>query len=135
MANFETTTLGGIHGARIIIEQRRQPTLGFRKCPILAAGVIFYLVALDLADAEIAAFGMSIIEARHRRTRPHGIAFGQLDADLVGGVQQLEQSGFLRMFRLGGITRRRTDAGIGLLDQLFVAELFLWRIAPIVLAH
>src|SRR5258706_11081274 len=86
-------TLGRVYCPRIVIQNRRKPTLGFLQGPILTAGVIFHLVALDLADAEIAALGMGVIKARYRGRRPHGIAFGQLHADLGFGIQQLEQSG------------------------------------------
>src|SRR5579884_1694178 len=104
--------LGRVNGARIVIQQRRQPAFSFLDGPILAAGVIFHLVALYLAYAEIAAFGMGIIEARDRRARPHGKAFGELDADLPLRVQQLEQGRLLAVLGLGGITRRGADAAI-----------------------
>src|ERR1700761_8500854 len=66
VANFKPTTLGRVHGTRIVVEQRRQPAFGFLQRPALAAGIILNLVAFDLAHAEIAAFGMGIIKARHR---------------------------------------------------------------------
>src|SRR6202042_207370 len=107
----------------------------FRNRPVLAARIIFYLVALDLADAEITAFGVGIIEARHRRTGPHGETFRQLDADLVFRIQQLEQGCLLAVLGLGRIAWRGADALIFLADQVGVGELLLGGIAPIFLAH
>ncbi len=52
--------------ARIVVQQRRQPALRFFHRPAFAPRIILDLVALDLADAEIAALGMGEIEARDR---------------------------------------------------------------------
>ena len=46
---------------RIVVQDRREPTLGFGDAPALAFGVVLDLVALDLADAEIAAVGVAEI--------------------------------------------------------------------------
>src|SRR5581483_2230265 len=63
---------------RIVIEDGREPALGLRDAPALAAGVILHLIALDLADAEIVTLRMAEIKAAHRRARPHGEALGEL---------------------------------------------------------
>ena len=68
---------------RIVIEDRRQPAFAFHDAPALALGVILDLVALDLADAEIAALRMAEIKPAHRRARPHRKALGQLHADAL----------------------------------------------------
>ena len=46
---------------RIVIEDRRQPALGFGNAPALAPCVILDLIALDLADAEIMRLRMTEI--------------------------------------------------------------------------
>jgi hypothetical protein len=43
---------------RIVVEDGREPALGLGKAPILACGVVFDLVAADLAHAEIAGLWM-----------------------------------------------------------------------------
>lgn len=53
-----SSRVGGRGGDGIIVKHRRQPALGFRGGPALAAGVILDLIALDLADAEVVAFGV-----------------------------------------------------------------------------
>ncbi len=40
--------------------------------------------------------------------------------------------GFLGVVRLGGVARRGPDAAVALADQIFVGELFLAAVAPIV---
>ncbi len=52
------------------------------------------LVALDLADAEVLGLGVGEVEAGHRRAGPHRERLGQLDADGVRRVEQVEQRGF-----------------------------------------
>src|SRR5688500_11294209 len=60
-----------LHGARIVVEQGSEPALRFRECPAFAPGVIFHLVAFDLADAEIARVRMAEIQPRNGGARPH----------------------------------------------------------------
>src|ERR1700758_358062 len=85
---------------RIIVEDRRQPFFGLLDGPAFARGVVFDLVALDAADAEVVAFGVAEIEAADRGARPHGEAFGELDADLALAVQQFEQRRLLAVIGL-----------------------------------
>ena len=51
-----------------------------RRRSSLAARIVLDLVALDLGDAEIMRFGVGEIDAAHRGSRPHGVAFGELHA-------------------------------------------------------
>src|SRR5450759_3229579 len=44
-----------------VVQDRRQPALGFRHAPALALRIVLDLVALDLADAEIETFGVAEI--------------------------------------------------------------------------
>src|SRR5207248_10063036 len=75
---------------RIVVENRRQPSLAFGERLVLASRVILDLIALDLADAEIMTVRMTEIEAAHRGARPHREAFGQFDAGRVRGIEQRE---------------------------------------------
>jgi hypothetical protein len=52
--------------------------------PALARRVVFHLIALDLADAEVMRVRVAEVEPAHRRARPHREALGQLHADALG---------------------------------------------------
>src|SRR5882672_6089446 len=110
---------------RIIIEDGRQPLLGFLDAPAFALGIILDLVALDLADAEIVAFRVAEIEAAHGGARPHRKALGELDADAALDVEQAEQRLLLGVVGLRRIPRRRPDAAILLGNELDVAQLLI----------
>ena len=114
---LDAAILRGLVLRRNVIQHRRQPAFGLGDAPALARGVVLDLVALDLADAEIEAFGMAEIKPRHRRARPHRIALGQLDAGGVLGIEQREQRRLFGVVGLRGIARRRANAGILLEDQ------------------
>src|SRR5579864_4755959 len=63
VAQSRRRSLRCILGARIIVEERTEPAFGGGDVPALAPGIVLDLIALDLADAEIAALGMRIVEA------------------------------------------------------------------------
>src|SRR5215472_9513392 len=77
-------------GGRVVVEDRREPALGFDERPVFAARVVLDLVALDPADAEIMALRVAEIEAGHGSRRPHGEAFGEAHADARLALQQTE---------------------------------------------
>src|SRR5689334_25328663 len=110
-------SLRRILGARIVVQERSEPAFGGRDVPILALGIVLDLVALDFADAEIAALGMGVVKAADRGTRPHRKTLGQLHADLRLRIEQLEQRRLLAVLGLGGIAGCRADAAIFFLDQ------------------
>ena len=78
---------------------------------------------------------MADIEARNRGARPHRIAFRQLYAGRFFGIEQLEQCCLFGVVGLGGIAGRRADAGIGLGDELLLAERLVLGIAPVFAPH
>src|SRR3569833_506871 len=96
-------------GPRIVVQDRRQPAFTLRHAPALAAGIVFDLVALDLADAEVVAVRVAEIEPAHRGAWPHREALGQRDADPLAAKQR-EQRALLGVIRLRRIARRRTNA-------------------------
>src|SRR5947209_409719 len=97
---------------RIVIEDRREPSLRLGDGPALAARIVLDLVALNLADAEIMAVGMAEIEPADGRAGPHGKALGQLDADAALGLEQVEHRRLLAVVGLGRIAGRRADSAI-----------------------
>src|SRR6185503_19984357 len=100
--------LGGEH--RRVVKDWQQPALRLGDAPALAPGIVLNLVALDLADAEIAGIGMAEIEAADRSARPHGKALGERHADRRLAVEQAEQRLLLGVIWLRGIAWRRADA-------------------------
>src|SRR3984957_14877980 len=120
---------------RIVIEDRRQPFFGLLERQAFTSGIIFDLVALDLADAEIIALRVAEIEAADRGAGPHGKAFGQPHADRALAVEQLEQSRFLGVVGLRRIAGRRADAAIFFGDQFVACERLVGGVGPKFLAH
>src|SRR5262249_11227245 len=100
----------------VVIQDWCQPALGLRDRPAFTPRVILDLIAFDLADAEVAGLGVAEIEPAYRRARPHGEAFGQLDADPLA-FEQAEQRSLLGMVWLGRVTRCGPDAAIFLGDD------------------
>src|SRR5262249_32621606 len=95
---------------RIVVEDRRQPLLGFGDAPALAPRIVLDLVPLDLAAPEIVAVGVAEIEPAHRGARPHREALGEPDADAALPVKKVEQRGLLAVVGLRRIARRRAYA-------------------------
>src|SRR5262249_20458248 len=123
------------HNQRIVIEHWREPFFGLGHSPVLAGGIVFDLIALDLADAEIIALRMAEIEPANGSARPHSKAFGQLDPDPPLALEQGKQCRLLAVVGLRGIARRGTDATIFFSDQLCIGERFVRRVGPEVAAH
>src|SRR4029077_11674569 len=65
---------------RHVVEHRREPALGLGESPAFALRVVLDLVALDLADPEVAGFRVAEIKPAHGGTRPHRKALGELHA-------------------------------------------------------
>ena len=53
----------------------------------------------------------------------HGEAFGELDARMLLGIQEVPDDGFFRMIRTRRITGGRADAAIFLRDQIIGGEI------------
>src|SRR6266478_6551455 len=104
---LHAAVLRGLILRRDVIQDRRQPALGFRHAPAFSRRIILDLVPLDLADAEVKAFGMAEIKPGYRRARPHRKTLRQLHAGGVFRVEQGKQRRLLGVIRLSEIARRR----------------------------
>src|SRR5690606_6201912 len=104
-----------------IIEDRGEPAFRFAETPTLPPGIIFHLIALDPAYAEIMAGGMGEIEPGDSRWRCHREAFGKADACRPLRVEEVEQRALLGVIRLGRIAGGRPDAAIFFGNQFFRA--------------
>ncbi len=67
---------------------------------------------------------------RRRRSRPHGVAFGERHAGCLLGVEQAEECDLFGVVGLGGVAGRGADALVGFADQLLGRVGFVGRISP-----
>ncbi len=102
--------------------------------PTGSAFPIGLLVFTHRADIEVLRLRVGEIKAAHAGCGHHGPALGQRHADVLR-LQRGEHLPFHRVFRAGGITRRRANAPVLLGDQLGVAQRFFGRIGPELGAH
>src|SRR5215471_633859 len=86
----------------LVVEHRCQPTLGLLEAPALALSVVFDLVALDLADAEVMAIGVRQIKTRDASRRPHGVAFSEANARRLFRLEQVEDGCLFGVIGLRG---------------------------------
>src|SRR5207342_323541 len=95
-----------------------------------ALGIVFNLVALDLAHAKIVARRMREIEAGNGRRRGHGEVLGKADAGRLLRIEKLEQRGLFRVIWLRRITWRWPDTAIFLGDQFRGRKCLRFGIRP-----
>src|SRR5689334_4953236 len=69
-----------------VVEDGRQPALRHREVHALAVGVVGDLVALHLADGEIARLRMREVETAHRGGRQHREVLGERDVGVPARV-------------------------------------------------
>src|SRR5271154_7138396 len=92
------------------------------------------LIAADLAEAEIAGFGMGEVEAAHAGAGPHRIRLRDQHAGVCLHVEQAPEGALLRVVGARRVTGRRPDPAILLMDKVLVAQAFLATVTPL-LAH
>src|SRR5262249_19690171 len=119
---------------RLIVDDRRPPTLALVDRPLFPLRIVFDLIAFDFSHAEICALRMAEVEAADRCTRPHREALRQSYADTLA-VEQPEQHALLGVVGLRRIAGRGTDSAILLRDQLLIAQVLIGGIAPELPAH
>src|SRR2546423_2296600 len=74
---------------------------------------------------------MRKVEAADRAGWPHGAALGELDSGGFLNVQQFPKNPLLSVIRTGRVTGGRPNAAIFLPDQLLIAEIFRFAVAPL----
>src|SRR5262249_11149177 len=104
---------------RLIVEDRRQPTLALVDRPLFPLRIVFDLIAFDFSHTEICALRMAEVEAADRCSGPHCEALRQSYADTLA-VEQPEQHALLGVVGLRRIAGRGTDSAILLRDQLLI---------------
>ncbi|OPZ09737.1 MAG: hypothetical protein BWZ08_00202 [candidate division BRC1 bacterium ADurb.BinA292] len=96
----------------------------------LAFGVILHLVQAEAADVEVERGGMREVEPADGGARRHRKVFGQLDAGVAFGAEQVEQDPLLGVIGAGGVAGGGADAAVAFGDQGFLAQVFALAIAP-----
>src|SRR5438874_1877356 len=121
--------------SRLVAEIRRQPALRFFGRQPLAARVVLQLLAVDLADREVARLRMGDVPTAHRGGRVHGVGLGEADAGAALDVEQAPELGLLGVIRARRVAGRRADAAILLAQQLLVGERLGGGVAPQLAPH
>ena len=90
------------------------------------------LVAVDLAEREIARFGMGEVEAADAGAGPHGEGLGDQHAGVGLHVEQAPDGALFGVVGAGGIAGRGADAAIFFVDEFVGGEVFGAAVAPLV---
>lgn len=72
-----------------VAEVGREPVFGLFHAHAFAFGVVFYLLAVDLADGEVAGLWMSKVDAADGGGGHHGFGFGEPDAGVFFNLHQV----------------------------------------------
>src|SRR5262245_25737570 len=96
---------------RVVGKVCGQQPLGLANLDALARGVGSDLVALALAEREVACLRMREVEAAHRRRGQHREALGETHADRFR-LEELEEPRLLRVLGARGVSESRPDAAI-----------------------
>ena len=78
---------------------------------------------------------MREIEPRHGRWRRHRHALGEIDAGVLGCVEQIEDGALLGVIGLRRIAGRRANAAIFFRDEIVIPKRLFRRIAPELAPH
>lgn len=115
---------------RSISKVRSQPAFGLFDRHSFSLRVAFDLIASDAIDREVPSLWMREVQAADRRGRPHREAFGQCDAGVLLGLQQVEQSSLLGVIRAGRISEGRANAAILFVDQVGSRQILAAAVTP-----
>ena len=77
---------------------------------------------------------MAEIEPAYRRARPHRVAFSELDADALPGIEQAEQGRLFGVVWLRRIAGGRADTAVFFLQEIVGGRVLVRRVAPELLA-
>jgi hypothetical protein len=103
---------------RVVVQVRAEPALDLGYGHAFALGVVGDLVAVDLAEREIARLGVGEVEAAHARSGPHRKRLGNHHAGVGLDVEQAPERALLGVIGAGGIAGGGADAAILLVDEV-----------------
>ena len=96
--------------------------------------IITQLILINFPNIKILRFMVGEVPAADGGGWVHGVAFGQGDAGVFGGVEQREQFFFFGVVGASGVTGGGADALVGFVDEGGVVQGFVAGVAPVVLA-
>ena len=115
---------------RVVVQIWAEPFFHGEEVHAFAPVVIEHLIAAQLSHPEVFGLGMGKIKAAHAAGRPHGAAFGQLDAGLLFHVQQFPERPLFCVVGTGRIAGGGADAAILFLNQLLHGQILIPSISP-----
>ena len=116
----------------IVVEVGAEPAFDFGDGHALALVVVGDLVAVDLAEGEVARLGVGEVEAADAGAGPHGEGLGDLHAGVGLDVEQAPDGSLLGVVGAGGVAGGGADAAILFVDEFFGGEVFAEAVAPLV---
>ena len=119
---------------RVVVQVLSEPSLDFGYAHSLAFAVVGDLIAVDLAEAEIARFRMGEVKSTHARSGPHRKRLRDQHSCIRLHIEQTPERALLRVIRARRITCGRPDAAIFLLNKIRVAQAFRTTVTPFI-AH
>ena len=107
---------------RVVVQVRPEPALDLGDAHALALGVVGDLVAVDLAEAEVARLGVGEVEPAHARAGPHGERLGDHACRCSPPRRAAPERALLGVIGAGRIAGGRADAAVLLVDELVGAS-------------
>src|SRR6185312_6827585 len=116
----------------VVVQVLAEPALDLGHAHPLAFVVVGDLIAVDLAEDEVARFRVGEVEAAYARSGPHGIRLRNLHPGIRLDIEQTPDGTLLRMVGACRIACCGLDSAIFLLNEFRVAETFVAAVAPVV---
>src|ERR1700677_3760982 len=92
---------------RIVVQVRTEPALDFGHDHALALGIVGHLIAVDLAQAEVARLRGRKVEATYAGAGPHGEGLRDQHAGVLLHIKQLPERALLGVIGTCRVTRGR----------------------------
>jgi hypothetical protein len=115
---------------RVVVQVGREPAFHRAQVHAFAAVIVLHLIAIDFPYREVSRFGVREIKAGDGCGGEHGKTFGQGDAGIFFGVDQIEELAFLGVIGRGRLSWRRANAAIAFVDHVFFAQRFREAVLP-----
>ena len=88
------------------------------------------MLAVDTAEGEVSGLGVGEVESGDGAGGGHGHAFGEVDAGVFGGVEEVEEGAFFGVVGAGGVAGGGADALVFFFDHVGDGEGFVGAESP-----
>ena len=109
---------------RVVVQVWAEPALDLGHGHAFALVIVGDLVAVDLAEREVARFGVGEVEAAYAGAGPHGEGLGDQHSGVRLDVEQTPDRALLGVVGAGGVAGGGADAAIFFVDELLGAQVF-----------